>query len=358
MSNILHTPSRRTVLAMFGASAGDALLSRRACAAAALNIYSWPSYFSDADLAAYTKLTGVTPNISNYNSNDVLFAKLNSPAGAGFDIVIPSSSWMVQLRQHNLLHELDHSRLDLSSLDPTLLGRPYDPLNRYSIPKDWGVMGVVYDPAAVGGEIVTWQDFLNAGARPPVSGKVRLSEASWEVLGMILWLKGKDWNKASVADINDAATVLLPFMPHVGSVGAFDPNDLANGSIVMAQCNQSAARAAITLNPQLRWAVPGPMSELWVDCYAIARNAPDLDQAYDFIAYQLHPEVQLRETAAIGFPGALAGLRGKISPGVQNADLIFGGKGLDLSKLTAFIVNPATIGAYLQAQVQLQAAMG
>ena len=63
---------------------------RRASAASQLNIYSWPDYFSTDDLAAYAKKTGVTPNIATYDSNDTMFAKLNSPAGAGFDIVIPS----------------------------------------------------------------------------------------------------------------------------------------------------------------------------------------------------------------------------------------------------------------------------
>ncbi len=42
--------------------------------------------------------------------------------------------------------------------------------------------------------------------------------------------------------------------------------------------------------------VPRPFSELWVDNYAIVKDAPNLDQAYDFLAYQLQPDVQLAET--------------------------------------------------------------
>lgn len=358
--------NRRSMLGLLGAVPAGAALSlalpgvfqARAASAGQLNIYSWPDYFSAESLATYTKKSGVTPNIATYDSNETLFAKLNSPAGSGFDIVIPSSSWIKQLADKGLLQELDHSRLNLSSLDQNLLNRDYDPGNKYSIPKDWGLLGVVYDPEAIGGEIETWEDFFKAGEKPGVSGKVRLSDSGWETIGPELWLQGKDWNKATEAEIRAAGERLKKFAKHVKSFSGLDPNSVANGSIVLAQTNQGTARAAIGLNPKLKWAVPGPFSELWVDNYALVKNAPDLDQAYDFLAYQLQPEVQLSETTYIGFPAALAGLRDKIGSDVKNADLIFGGKNLDFKKLTSFVVDPATIGVYLQTQTEIQAAAG
>src|ERR1044072_441329 len=192
--------SRRSLLAMMGAGPAPASLSQilptRAFAAGALNIYSWPDYFSNDDLAAYAAKSGVTPNNATYNDNGALFSKLNSPAGAGFDIVIPSSGWIKQMADKNLLAELDHSKIDFSALDPALLNRDYDPGNKYSIPKDWGLLGVVYDPDAVGGEIKTWQDFFDAGAKPNVSGKVRLTKDAGETVGTALWIARKDLNKA------------------------------------------------------------------------------------------------------------------------------------------------------------------
>jgi spermidine/putrescine transport system substrate-binding protein len=127
---------------------------------------------------------------------------------------------------------------------------------------------------------------------------------------------------------------------------------------VLAQTHQAAARAAIGLNPNLKWTVPGPKSELWVDNYAIARNAPDVDAAYDFLAYQLQPEIQISETKYLGFPAALDGLRSMMGTDVPNVSLIFGGKDLDFTKLTSFVVNPETIGIYLQVQTEIRAAAG
>jgi spermidine/putrescine transport system substrate-binding protein len=358
--------SRRSVLGLLGAaSATDApsvafpgVFSASAGDTGELNIYSWPNYFSTGNLQAYAKKTGVTPNISTFDSNETLFAKLNSPAGAGYDIIIPSSSWIKQFAAKGLLQEIDHGRLNLASLGQNLMNRDYDPGNRYSIPKDWGLLGVVYNPDVIGGEIQTWEDFFKAGEKPGVSGKIRLSISGWETIGPELWLEGKDWNTVGDADIRAAGKRLKSFAKHVKSFSGLDPDSMAVGSIVLAQTHQAAARTAIGLNPMLKWVVPGPVSELWVDNYAIARNAPNLEEAYDFLAYQLQPEVQLSETLYTGFPSALAGLRTQIGAEVPNADLIFGGKNLDFGKLTSFVVNPKTISTYLEVQTEIQAAAG
>src|SRR6201985_802720 len=88
---------RRSLLKLMAAAPAAAglsqLLPSGAFAAGALNIFSWPDYFSNDDPAAYAKKSGVTPNIATYNDNGALFSKLNSPAGAGFHVVIPSSGW-------------------------------------------------------------------------------------------------------------------------------------------------------------------------------------------------------------------------------------------------------------------------
>ena len=354
--------SRRSLLAMMGAAPAAAALSQllptNAFAAGALNVYSWPDYFSNDDLAAYAKKSGVTPNIATYNDDGALVSKLNSPAGAGFDIVIPSSGWIKQLAEKNLLLPLDHSKIDLSALDPSLLNRDYDPGNKYSIPKDWGLLGVVYDPDAVGGEIKTWQDFFDAGAKPNVSGKVRLTKDAGETVGPALWLAGKDWNTATADDIRGTKDFLKGFAKHVKTFSGFDPAALANGSIVLAQANQAAARGAIQQNPKLKWVVPGPHSEIWVDGYSIAAQAENVDQAYDFLNFFLSPDVQVKETEYLGYPAAIAGLQGKLSSDTKNADLIFGGSGVDFASLTSFIVNPDTIDVYQEVQNEVQAAAG
>jgi spermidine/putrescine transport system substrate-binding protein len=353
--------SRRSLLQLLAAGAAGvslAGLSGRASAAGQLNIYTWPDYFSADDLAAYTAKSGVTPTIATYNASEILFAKLNSPAGAGFDLAVPSSGWIKQLADKNLIQPIDHSRIDFGALDPSLLDRDYDPGNKYSIPKDWGILGVVYDPDVVGGAIKTWQDFFDAGAKPGVSGKIRMTKSASETVGPVLWIQGKDWNKVTVAEVQGTKDFLTGFAKHVKTFSSFDPAALASGAIVLAQANQAAARNALLQNPKLKWVVPGPRSEIWVDSYAIPTSAQNLDQAYDFLNFFLSPDIQVKETQYLGYPAAVAGLKDKLSADTKLPEQIFGGSGVDFSTLTSYVVNPETIAAYQDVQTAVQAAAG
>jgi spermidine/putrescine transport system substrate-binding protein len=75
-------------------------------------------------------------------------------------------------------------------------------------------------------------------------------------------------------------------------------------------------------------------------------------------AFFLQPDIQVKETEYLGYPAAIAGLQAKLPADVKNADLIFGGSGVDFASLTSFIVNPATIGVYQEVQTEVMAAAG
>jgi spermidine/putrescine transport system substrate-binding protein len=358
--------TRRSFLGAAGALSATALLA--ACRGASggsgggtapaseIDIYSWANYFAQDNLTGFTSATGITPKISTYDSNDTLSAKLNSPAGTGFDLVIPTSGWISEYASRGLIQKIDQGRLDLSALDPALLNREYDPHNQYSIPKDWGVYGVIYDPRAVGGDITSWQDFLDAGERPGVQGKIRLATSGWENVAIALWAAGEDWNTTDQSVIRAGGERMKDWVtktkPQFTSANV---DQIVNGSIVLAVHDQSGARRAIEQNPELRWAVPAPTSELWVDCYVIPKGAPHVDAIYKFLDYELTEKAQVTDTRFIGYPTALAGLRDKLPAGTDNVDLIFGGAGVDLSKLSTFVVNPDTVPIYQNIQTELHA---
>jgi spermidine/putrescine transport system substrate-binding protein len=320
-----------------------------------LSIYSFPEYFAIENIAAFTKQTGVHVRLSTYDDNNTLVTQLGSAGGGAYDIAIPTSGWVPELAQRGLLHKLDHSRIPFATIDPNLLDKNYDPGNQYSIPKDWGVFGVAYDPGAVGGKIKTWQDFLDAGTKPGVSGKVAVSNSGYETVATAIWAQGGDWNTTDTSVIQRAGATMKAFAKHVGSFNCI-PSVIAKGTIVLAQCNQSTARSAILLNPKLEFVIPGPTSELWVDNYVIPSGAPDLDQAYAFLDFELEPSRQVIDTEYIGFPTAVKNLQQLLPPSTKLRSLIFGGPGAALSKLTPFIVNPKTIQLYNQLQNEIQAA--
>ncbi len=359
--------TRRSLLAAAGALSSAGLLaacdssnssgqsSATPTATGQLTIFSWADYFAQKNLDAFKQKTGINPKIATYSDNDTLFAKLNSAARSSYDVVVPSSGWIKVYSDKGLIQKLDKSRVDLSGLDSSLLDRTYDPGNTYSVPKDWGVFGVIYNPE-VTGEIRTWQDFLDAGAKDGVSGKIRLGTSGPETVGIQLWADGIDWNAADESVIRAAGNKLQTWVNKAKPrFTSFDVDQVVNGSIVLAVYNQAGARTAIMQNPKLKWVVPGPTSELWVDSYVIPTGAHNLVSAYDFISFQLTEQAQINDTVYLGYPTALKNLRTKLPKDTKELDLIFGGKGLDLTKLTTLVVNPETLPVYQDVQSQLQA---
>lgn len=352
-----------SLLAACGGSSSGSTTTHQASASGlakggTLNLYTWPNYISTKNLAAYKRRTGTTMNISTYDSNDILFAKLNSAAGSSFDIVVPSSDWIHTMAQHGQLQKLDHSRIPLQYVNPALLNRPFDPGNQYSIPKDYGVVGVVYDPVAVGGKIKTWQDFLDAGDKPGVSGKVQLSPSSWEVIDIPLFAEDGDYATQDTKKINHYGDIMKAWAKNVKEFNGFDVTGPAHGTIVMSQVDQSIGRQCLLQNKKLKWVLPGPSAELWVDNYAITAHAPNVNQAYSFIDFQLQPAHQVIDTVFIGYPTTLPDLRSKLPKNLPYTDVIFGGKGVDLSKLQEFVVHPATVQLYESIYTEIKAAAG
>jgi spermidine/putrescine transport system substrate-binding protein len=322
-----------------------------------LNVYSWPNYFSKENLSGYTAQTGTKITVAAYESPDAAFAKLAASKGGGYDLLVPTSAWIQVMADKGLLVELDHSRVPLRYVDRAFLNKPFDPGNHYSIPKDYGVVGVTYDPAAVGGEIKTWQDFLDAGTKPSVSGKLDPSGASHLLLGIALWASGKDWLTTDKKVLRDAANTMKGFAKHVKEFSGFDIPALVNGSLVMSVTDQGVGRQAILQNRKLRFVVPRPHSELWVDNYSIIAASSNQDRAYGFISYQLQPAHQIRDSAFIGYPTVLPGLRGKLPSKIPLAADIFVPRTV-LPRLQEWIIRPSLQGTIENLTSQIKAAAG
>jgi len=333
------------------------LRTRSAAIGGTLNLYTWPNYYAAKNLADFKKSTGITIHTSALDSNDTLFAKLNSPAGADYDLVIPSQYWVGIEAQKHLLLKIDKSRVPMQYVDKALLAKLSPTVNDYAIPKDYGTIGVVWDPTAVGGDIKSWQDYLDAGAKPGVSGKVELSDVPDETLGIALWAAGKSSNTTNKDDLKKAADVMTAFAKHVKAFNEFDTAGLANGSVVMAVVTQGTARIAMQQNKKLKFVIPQPQSKLWVDEYAIPAKAHNTDQAYAFINFMLQPARQLADAAYIGYPTSLPGLISKLPANVPLRNVIFI-KPADLDRLVAYIVHPEIQGYVEQLYSQIKAAAG
>jgi spermidine/putrescine transport system substrate-binding protein len=357
--------SRAQFLALTGAGAaalaGYTSSTARASSATyarggTLNLWTWPQYWAPKNLSLFEKATGTKVNMSTYDSNDAAFAKLNGSGGSsGFDLVIPTSDFVPVMASHGLIQKIDHGRIPWRYVDPKLLGKVFDPHNTYSVPKDYGTIGVIYDPNVVKTPIRTWQDFLTAGTRPGVSGKVEVPDVPDENLGIALWAAHRSWNTANLSELNQAADVMKRFAKHIKAFNEFDTSGVASGAVVMAVVTQGTAALMIQQKPHLKFVIPRPQSELWVDNYCIVTNAPNINQAYSFIDFMLQPAQQLRDVPYIGYPTTLPGIEQRLPAHMPQKNLIFI-KPSDFRRLVPHVIHPSIQGYVENLYTQIQAA--
>jgi len=309
MSLRLSSPLARLV-----SLAGLALLVAVGPAAAAdakvLNIYNWSDYIADDTIKNFEKETGIKVNYDNYDSNEVLLAKMVA-GNTGYDIVVPSSHFAKLMIEGGLLQKLDRSKLtNWGKLDPTLLKQlaNVDPGNRYLVDWLWGYVTVGINIAKVKAALGSMPMPDNAWSLifdPKYASKlkscgVNFLDSASEVLPVAMLYVGKPPYSGNAADYDAAAKMLQSVRPYVtrfSSSGYI--NDLAGGSLcaVMGYSGDiNIARArALDADPKqpatIEALIPKGGATLFFDTMAIPKDAKNVANAHLFINYILRPDV-------------------------------------------------------------------
>ena len=111
-----------------------------------INILAWPQVLDAQYLKKFEKETGIKVNISYFEHNDELFAKLKMVKKHDYDLVMPSDYAVKLLIEEGLIKKIDRTKLDFwDQLYPALLGHYFDPYNEYTIPFYWTPVGLGVD---------------------------------------------------------------------------------------------------------------------------------------------------------------------------------------------------------------------
>jgi putrescine transport system substrate-binding protein len=306
------TGQARNLVAL-GAMAVAALVAVGGAQAAdpkVLNVYNWSDYIADDTIRNFEKETGIKVNYDNYDTNEVLQAKLIA-GNTGYDIVVPGSHFAKQQIEGGLLQKLDRSKLtNWGNLDPALLKQlgNVDPGNQYLVDWLWGYVTVGINvpkvKAALGGLPMpdnAWSLIFDPKYASKLKGcGVNFLDSASEVLPVAMLYVGKPPYSSNAADYDAAAAMLKSVRPYVtrfSSSGYI--NDLAGGALcaVMGYSGDiNIARArALEANPKAPAAieaqVPKGGATLFFDTMAIPKDAKNVANAHLFINYILRPDV-------------------------------------------------------------------
>lgn len=298
-----------------GASLGDDLF-----------IYSWAGYANPAVLEGFTAGAGPRIQVATFDSVEAAIAKLQiSDGSADYDIVVVGDAYVKQMVERKLIQQLDHSKIPhLANLRAEFRDPPFDAGNRYTVMKNFGTIGILYNHTVIKEEVKSWDDFFRVAALPEVSGRVSVLNDQPSVFGLVFWREGKDYNTGDVARLEYARDVLLKeLIPHLKAFDANPVQGMLNGDYVLAQGYLGSSRHIFEQDPDsYTWVYPTPQCVIWSDHYAIPSGSKNVAAAHAFINYMLDPDVAVEEVAYIGYDTGVAGVVDKLPADIVRKDMI------------------------------------
>lgn len=255
-----------------------------------LNFVNWSLYHDPQTVRDFEAALGVEVNTMLYETNEELLAKLELGGTEQYDVIVVSDYNVEALIARGLLAKLDPARLaNRSNLDPTLLGKPFDRSNDYTVPYLWGMVGIAYRKDILPTPEQTWGLIFDPERQ---TGRFMLLDSTREMMAGALRYLGRSANSTSPADLGAAAELLIAAKRR--SVG-FDANPairIGNGQAVYGVVYNGNTRTAG--HAQLSFFVPREGSSMFIDSYAIPADARNADLAHAFIDFMLRPEVAAR----------------------------------------------------------------
>ncbi len=293
------------------APASDAPASATSAPAgtAHLNIYNWSDYVDPETITAFEKENGVTVRQDFYDSNETLEAKVLT-GKSGYDLVGPGISNVGRQIQAGAYLPLDKSQIpNYDKIDPELLKLldQVDPGNQYAVPYFWGINTVGINQGAVekalGGMPMpdnAWDLVFN----PEYTSKLKACGISFfdspsELFPLALHYLGKDPNSSSTEDLQAAADLLKKVRGDVkrfSSSGYID--DMARGDLCVVtgyngdlHIAQKRALEAKKDDVKINVLLPKTGVGVWLDTWAIPKDAVNVVNAHKYINYTLDPKV-------------------------------------------------------------------
>jgi putrescine transport system substrate-binding protein len=276
-------------------------LAASAVSAEEVRVYNWSDYIDEELLQKFEDETGIDLIYDVFDSNEVLETKMLS-GGSGYDVVVPSGTFMQRQITAGAFQELDQSKLpNAVNLWDVIKERTaqYDPGNAYSINYMWGTTGLGVNVGKVTellGEDAPVDSlalvFDPANMEKLAECGVHFLDAPAEMIPAALQYIGENPDSQDPDVIALAEPVLAAVRPYIQKFHSSEYiNGLANGDICVAfgwsgDILQARDRAFEAENGvEIAYNAPTEGALMWFDQMVIPVDAPNVEAAHTFLNF-------------------------------------------------------------------------
>ena len=269
-----------------------------------LTVYNWGEYISDGSEGSidvnkeFEKLTGIKVNYLTFESNETMYSQVKN-GGVNYDIVIPSDYMIERLKNEGMLAEIDTSKLkNYDLIDEQYKNIFFDPENKYSVPYNVGMVGVIYNGAHIKEIENSWKVLWDSKYKDMALNFNNPRDAfmtAQMILGQDLnSTNKKDWDKATKLLIEGKDNLQAYVMDEVYG-------KMETGEASIAPYYAGDYLTMVETNPDLKFFYPKEGTNIFVDSACILKSAQNYEAALLYIDFLLEPDIATANAEYIGY---------------------------------------------------------
>ncbi|QJC38085.1 extracellular solute-binding protein [Enterobacteriaceae endosymbiont of Donacia marginata] len=262
--------------------------------------YNWTEYVPQEILNQFTKETGIKIIYSTYESNESMYAKLKTYKKQPYDLVVPSTYFVVKMKNEGMIQKIEKKKIpNFSNLDRKFLNKSFDLNNEYSIPYMWGATAIgininVINPKSIN----SWKDLWD----PKYYKSISLIDDAKEIFQMSLIKLGYPANTNNINYIKKSFIELKKLMPNIISFNSDNPGyPFIEGSVNIGMIWNGSAYLIQKLGIPIKFIWPKEGGIFWMDSFVIPKNAKNIKGALKLINFLLRPDIAAKIAKKTGF---------------------------------------------------------
>jgi len=253
-----------------------------------LQLYNWGDYTSPELLAKFEAETGIKVTVTDYSSNDEALAKIEA-GGHGFDLVVPSNSFIPIFAEKGLIQALDLSKLpNHANIAPEWRDVVWDAGRTNSVPWLWGSTGVGVNTSVYKGDINTSSIFLDPPAE--LVGKINVTPEMMDAIGMATLYVGGELCTEDTEVLKKVRDLLTAAKPKWMSMDYGMEDKMATKDVSASMYWNGAMMRARLKNPDVKFGYPKEGYLLFMDSVTLLSDAKNVEEAYKFMDFIMLPE--------------------------------------------------------------------